>query len=245
MEQNSERSIVRTLLIDADDTLWENNIFYLRCLAQFREHMEVLGCSPDDAEEMLQRTELETIPEYGYGPQGYITALGLACERLLGEAGRERDETAVEAARRIGEAIVDPPMVLIADVEQTLRTLRPTSRLVLVTKGDEETQGAKIERSGLGPLFDAQFILPEKDPKAYREVVAELGSSPQETWMVGNSPKSDINPACKAGLGAIFIPHNHTWVAEVEEIDCPEGVVTLHCFSDLPAFFGIQEAPGA
>ena len=32
------------------------------------------------------------------------------------------------------------------------------------------------------------------------------------TWMIGNSPKSDINPALACGLHAVFIHHPHTWV---------------------------------
>ena len=41
---------------------------------------------------------------------------------------------------------------------------------------------------------------------------------PERTWMIGNSPKSDINPALEAGLRAVFVPHAHTWVLEKQEI---------------------------
>ena len=33
-----------------------------------------------------------------------------------------------------------------------------------------------------------------------------------DTWMIGNSPKSDINPALEAGLNAVLVPHENTWV---------------------------------
>ena len=33
----------------------------------------------------------------------------------------------------------------------------------------------------------------------------ELGADPDRTWMIGNSPKSDINPALEAGLGAVLV----------------------------------------
>jgi putative hydrolase of the HAD superfamily len=38
--------------------------------------------------------------------------------------------------------------------------------------------------------------------------------------MIGNSPRSDINPAIAAGLNAVFVPHDNTWVLEHEEL-CP------------------------
>jgi putative hydrolase of the HAD superfamily len=36
--------------------------------------------------------------------------------------------------------------------------------------------------------------------------------------MIGNSPKSDINPALEAGLHAVFVPHGNTWILEHEEL---------------------------
>jgi putative hydrolase of the HAD superfamily len=36
--------------------------------------------------------------------------------------------------------------------------------------------------------------------------------------MIGNSPKSDINPALEAGLHAVFVPHHNTWMLERDEL---------------------------
>ena len=60
------------------------------------------------------------------------------------------------------------------------------------------------------------------------------------TWMIGNSPKSDINPALAAGLNAVFIPHDFTWVLEHEHVDAPahgERLLELSTFADLLNFF--------
>jgi putative hydrolase of the HAD superfamily len=234
------RQIERTLLIDADDTLWENNIFYLRCGDRFREYLAALGVAPEVAQAMLDRCEREVIPTYGYGPQGFITALGLACERLLQQRGEGVDPQHVAQARSFGEPILAAPMLVLPDVEETLRALLPSSLLVLVTKGDETVQRDKIARSGLGPLFDERLIVAEKDAATYRAIAAQLGLRPRETWMVGNSPKSDINPVIEAGLGAIYIPHDRTWTAEIQQIIHPELVITLRRFADLLGYFGIE-----
>ncbi len=46
--------------------------------------------------------------------------------------------------------------------------------------------------------------------------------------MIGNSPKSDINPALAAGLNAVFIPHDFTWVLEHEVVaSAPPGRTLL------------------
>ena len=51
---------------------------------------------------------------------------------------------------------------------------------------------------------------------------AKYGLSNDTTWMIGNSPKSDINPALAAGLNAVFVPHGDTWILEHEEIAVPD-----------------------
>lgn len=235
------RRVERALLIDADDTLWENNVYYLRCQARFQEYMASLGCDREAAAAMLDRVERETIPTMGYGPDGYIAALGVACERLLSDGrGASVPPEVIEGARVLGELVRNMPMVVIPDVEATLAALRQSSELVLVTKGDSVVQRAKLDRSGLARYFDGVYVVAEKDAAVYRRIAAERGLHPRHTWMVGNSPKSDINPAIEAGLGAILVPHDHTWTAEVQEIERPDLVLTLERFADLLPFFGVE-----
>lgn len=239
--EDDGRRVERALLIDADDTLWENNVYYLRCLARFQDYMESLGCDREAAAAMLDLTERETIPTMGYGPEGYVAALGLACERLLSNGrGLPVPPAVIEGARALGELVLRMPMVVIPDVETALAALRPSSELVLVTKGDQQVQRDKLERSGLAPYFDAVYVVAEKDAAVYRRIAAERGLHPRHTWMVGNSPKSDINPAIEAGLGAILVPHDHTWTAEIQEIERPDLVATLARFADLVPFFGVE-----
>ena len=86
--------------------------------------------------------------------------------------------------------------------------------LTLFTKGHAEEQQAKIERSGLRAYFDHCEVVKEKNSAAYRALAQERGFDSNRTWMIGNSPKSDINPALQAGLRAVFIPHERTWTLE-------------------------------
>jgi putative hydrolase of the HAD superfamily len=58
----------------------------------------------------------------------------------------------------------------------------------------------------------------EKDTGSYQRLVRERGLDAERTWMIGNSPKSDINPALAAGLNAVFIPHPHTWSLEHDDV---------------------------
>ena len=57
--------------------------------------------------------------------------------------------------------------------------------------------------------------------------------------MIGNSPRSDINPARAAGLRTVFIPYHTTWQHEIEEISSTgENTVVIQSFAQLQELFG-------
>ena len=103
------------------------------------------------------------------------------------------------------------------------------------SRGDE---AIGIDRSGLAGHFTHTAIVKEKDPEAYACLVRERNLKTERTWMVGNSPKSDINPALAAGLNAVYVPHPRTWGLEKEEIQAANGrLLILESFSDLGRHF--------
>jgi putative hydrolase of the HAD superfamily len=104
-------------------------------------------------------------------------------------------------------------------VPETLQYLSERHRLVLVTKGAMVEQSGKIERSRLKEYFAAVEIVAEKDPAAYTRIIEKYKLDRTVTWMVGNSPRSDINPALAVGLNAVFVPHGNTWILEHEELN--------------------------
>jgi putative hydrolase of the HAD superfamily len=127
---------------------------------------------------------------------------------------------------------------LLPGVEMTVTELFTRHRLLLFTKGQHDEQQRKLDRSGLAPFFSRVAIAKEKDTPAYRRLVADEGLEPASTFMIGNSPRSDINPALKAGLGAVYIPHPHTWELEHEEVDFTcERVIALTGFPRLLELF--------
>ncbi len=99
-----------------------------------------------------------------------------------------------------------PPKILDG-VPETLAYLTERHRLILFTKGEPAEQAAKVERSGLQGFFEFIEIVAEKDPETYGGLVHKHKIVKSHGWMIGNSPRSDINPAMKIGLNAVFIPH--------------------------------------
>jgi putative hydrolase of the HAD superfamily len=109
-----------------------------------------------------------------------------------------------------------------------------------MTKGDQAEQASKLARSGLAAHFSAVEIVTEKDPPTYSEVIHRHELAPHTSWMIGNSIKSDINPALAAGLHAVFLFHKDTWVLEHADLaSAPQGqqLIELDAFSKLTTIF--------
>ncbi len=225
------------LVFDADDTLWDSNIHFLEAQAAFVEALREIGV--DDHAHIhgtIRRHELTIINEVGYGRAPYVTALRRTADDLAPPPHRGTIHGRVE---KIGERLLNRHCELLPGVEPTLTELARRHRLLLFTKGQPGEQMRKLERSGLRPLFSRIGVPIEKDPTAYRLLMAQAQLDPAHTVMIGNSPRSDINPALKAGFrAAVFIPHPHTWELEDEAIDHRDDrVTTLTTFHRLLHMF--------
>jgi len=227
----------QTLLIDADDTLWENNIYFERAITAFISYLDHRVHTPEEVRGHLNRVEHATILARGYGLHSFRHSL-ITCFEQLTDAPITPEKR--HRIANFAQSIADHEIELLPNVAPTLADLATRHRLILVTKGNTEEQTDKLHRSGLAGHFTAVEVLPEKHDEAYRTLSAHHGCEACTTWMIGNSPRSDINPALGAGLNAIFIPHDFTWVLEHEVIHQPptgQQLLELATFADLTRHF--------
>ncbi len=234
---NDPRKIRQNLLIDADDTLWENNIYFERAIANFISYLEHKEMTPEEVRQVINRVEHDNIKQHGYGIASFSKALVKAFEELSVEPITPAIHETVQG---FAKAIAEHPIEFIEDVEATLKYLTARHRLILVTKGNYDEQYGKLTRSGLAKYFEAIEIVAEKDPHTYGYIAEKYPLERRYTWMIGNSPKSDINPALAAGMNAVFIPHANTW--QLEHCDLatakpPQVLMTLNRFADLQEKF--------
>ena len=237
MPHPSRPNGAQTLLIDADDTLWENNIYFERAIANFISFLNHQEYSAEQVREVLNQVERECILSHGYGLHSFAHALAQTFERLAVEP---LTPALHETISGITAAIAEQPIEVCSGVPETLSYLAARHQLILMTKGAIAEQSGKVERSGLKQYFSAVEIVAEKDLAAYQALAAKRGLAGLSTWMIGNSPKSDINPALAAGLNAVFIPHGNTWILEHEEVAParpPNRLLILEGFAQLRNHF--------
>ena len=223
------------LIFDADDTLWENNIYFEAAFDSFCEYLDHSSLSPCEIRAVLDEIEMANAKIHGYGSRNFGRNLAQCYARL---AEREIAKEDLELVKEFAHAILAKPIELLEGVTETIAALASRHELTIFTKGDPEEQRLKIERSGLAPHFAHAAIVKEKNEAAYRRLAEERGFRPERTWMIGNSPKSDINPALAAGLSAVYVPHPRTWTLEQEDVPHEHPrLLRVARFGDLRKYF--------
>jgi putative hydrolase of the HAD superfamily len=226
--------MIRLIGMDADDTLWDNEIIYVRAKRQF---VGLLGqrIDPREGEEHLSRVETANVPRFGYGIRSFTLSMVQAAAELL-----EGDLTSrhVNEILEIADSMLSTPVHLLPGARDVLEALASSHRLVLITKGDSFEQDRKIRHSGVRGFFGRVEVVIDKSLATYRSLLSEEAVAPEEFLMAGNSLRSDILPVLEIGAYAVYVPYEGTWEHEQAASE-PIGARRYHRISslrDLPSF---------
>jgi putative hydrolase of the HAD superfamily len=223
------------LVFDADDTLWQNNMHFNRVVDDFLAWMAFPTLDEGAVRAIMRDIETANVHAHGYGSTVFLRTLHDLFEHLH---ERPLSEPEVDEVRALAVAVVEHQVELIPYVHDTLTELARRHPLALLTKGTVDEQQRKIDASGLAGLFASIHIVADKTPDTYLGLARELALDPARTWMIGNSPKSDILAARRAGWNAVFIPNEHTWVHEDESLDPDDAaILRLTRFAELTRHF--------
>ena len=227
----------QTLLIDADDTLWENNIYFERAIAAFISYLDHKEYTREQVRAKLNEVERENVRRHGYGLTSFRRALVTCFERLTtGPMTPEKHERIMSFA----QSIADQEIELLEGVAETLPVLASRHKLILMTKGNEEEQADKLARSGVAQHFSGVEVPREKDPDAYREVCAKYSAAAahdvddRQQPAVGYQSGAGVRAAC-----GVHPPSAHLGL-EHEALDpAPEGQRLLEVarFGELGRWF--------
>ncbi len=222
---------VEAVLLDIDDTLWENNIFFLTSIEWLCRQGRLYGHCDDATLSILNHWEGINIPRMGFGYDSYGASYLMTIRCLAARIG---DRHYVGGMYKQGQNWIkflkQHPIVWRPGVLGLLPELTEKFKTIIVTKGHVGDQMGKVHRSGLRSIFHGAEAVPQKSVACYEGVLSKYNLDPKKTVMVGNSPKSDINQAKKAGLRTVYIPHPQTWYREMEPISV-EGPETIELSS--------------
>ena len=230
---------IDVIAFDADDTLWHSETLYADAQTRFRELLVAYGGDHEVLDELYQ-TEMANLPCFGYGIKSFALSMIETAIRVSGgEIPAGKIQVIIDVAKEMKQA----PVSLLDHVEQVIRVLSGTHRLMLITKGDLLDQERKVAYSGLAPYFESVEVVTEKTADVYRTLLAKHRIAPERFVMIGNSLRSDVLPVVSLGAHAVYIPYHITWAHETVPMHSEEGegYVELEHIGLLPELVGRLE----
>ncbi len=199
------------IAFDANDTLWHNETLYSLTQAKFAQLLTPYRAHAD-IDQALLRTETRNLQYFGYGIKGFTLSMIETAIELTDGSIQGRDiQQIIEFARAMSTA----PVELLEHVEETVKELSNSHRLMIITKGDLFDQESKVAESGLADYFSQVEVLNDKTTQSYQACLDKHRIAPQNFLMVGNSLKSDVQPVLALGGLAVYIPYKTTWAHEL------------------------------
>ncbi len=236
-----------TLIIDADDTLWENNRYFEEGKARYLALLEGRGHDRSLVSTLLEEVGKAHVARWGYGARCFGRTLREVYGILRSQESEVRSQESEhqDLIKEIEEGVFYHPVVPFPGVQETLEELAARYQLFLLTKGDWEEQSRKVRVSGLREYFDQLCVVPEKNAPTYSRLLLECGFRRDQTWVIGDSIRSDIRPAVDNGLRAVYIPNCRPWSHEVDTLPFSHMVHQVDSFRDVPSVLPHQGGGGA
>jgi putative hydrolase of the HAD superfamily len=221
------------IAFDADDTLWNSEVYYRDSQAALNEILSPWAPA-ETVEAVTYEIETHNIPLYGYGIKSFTLSMLESAVKL---SNGQIDGHHVTEILTLGRSMLEAEIELRPHVVETLEKLVENFRLMVITKGDLLDQTDKVERSGLAAFFSMVEVVNEKTTDSYSEILDRYRLSPRSFLMVGNSLQSDVVPVLELGGTAVHVPADTTWAYEkVENFDSSrQGFFELEHLGQLPA----------
>lgn len=219
-------------MLDGDDTLWQTEQLYDKARAVAKRAISRAGL-PGERWEMIQRhRDVENVKRFGVSRRRFPTSCIEAYKMVALESNRKASRFLSERIWRAASSVFDWQAPLVPGTHRVLRHISTAYDLVLFTKGDRAVQQSRIDDSGLRAYFSQIYIRAEKDTRQFRSILGQLKVAPGLSWSIGNSVRSDVNPAIAAGMNAIWVPA-HVWEYEREKERLRSGAITTQKLTDV------------
>ncbi len=200
------------VIFDGDDTLWRTQELYDAAKAQFAALLKASGFACDDPIAKLDAIDARAAERRGFTVERFTDSMLQTYRWLSFSENRHADQTTETHIRKLADPLL-ANYELYEDAIPVLERLAEEHVLVLATKGEAELQKRKIASLGIERWFEFVRILHRKTELEYKQILDDAGYVAANAWSVGNSIKSDINPALRIGMGAVWIARS-TWLYE-------------------------------
>lgn len=210
---------VKLIIFDLDDTLVDTSDLYWKVREAFIQYVLNAKYTRQQLEDIFEEIDTRNTKKFGYIPQRYEYTMVDMCVELKLDINEEQKLFIQNNARRI----LNEVPVLIPGALELLDWAKGKFKMALMTRGIDEIQNRKIQKYNLSQYFgEAIEIVDSKDETKFIKLIERFGVMNEQTVVIGDSIKAEINPALNIGAKAIhykYAHHTYKWLQE--HVDSP------------------------
>lgn len=186
---------------------------YTEAKETFFRLMERQGFARIKVERFFNNRDRRNVKTLGFSKRRFGLSMHQTYRHFSYEINRPLRRSVTIEIDAIRDRVFKKQPQLVPFASTILQSLARTNRLILLTKGTQKAQLHRVSTSGLGHFFEKILVVKQKNRNTFKSIVHTLNVSPSNAWSIGDSIRSDINPALQSGLNAIWIPQV-TWEYE-------------------------------
>ncbi len=242
------RSDIALVLVDFDDTLVDTAPRFLGARRTLFERLVALGF--DDAHCRVvhhERVDPALMKQYGFGPSRLEHSFRETYRAVCADAGMAPRADVAAELEALGRAVAGTPPLLDGALDALAELAAALPTVLYTQSGDPEYQLGCVAEAGVLDILGAERvrICARKSADAFRAALDHFGvADPALAWMVGNSMRSDINPALMAGANAILVDVPEPWEFDVVEPVSPDFVRVASFPDAVHYLLGTDGRPG-
>jgi putative hydrolase of the HAD superfamily len=204
------------IIFDLDDTLVDTSDIYWRARSTFVEKLTEYGLEAEKIIEEFEKIDSINIKTLGFAPNRYEKSMLDTYQHFVsqGELSLSSADEIISCINFCSRIIEEAIPELIEGAKYLLDWASRYFKLALLTRGEDYLQKKKLCRTGLYRYFDLDFIrvVSKKDANTFKQFLDCVGYHPDNTWIVGDSIKSDINPGIEIGaICVLYIYRHHSY----------------------------------
>lgn len=206
------------LIFDLDDTLLDTSDLYWRARSIFVKKLSKEGFEKAVIVDEFEKIDTKNIQKIGFSPYRYGKSMSETYVFLCSQFNRNiQKETLTFLSDVAGQVVVNTVPNVIKGAIELLEWTHRKFYLVVLTRGEEKVQYKKLQESKLIKYFREIYIVPYKNVQVFQSTLTKIGFEPDQTWVIGDSIKSDINPGILVGAKCIlynYKHHSYSWIQE-------------------------------
>ncbi|KWX86472.1 HAD family hydrolase [Paenibacillus riograndensis] len=234
--------LTQQVIFDLDDTLVHCNKYFDLILGQYFELMsewfgEYGGTTAEFRSKQVE-IDVQTVSTSGLASDNFPKSLIATYRYFCIKYNRPADPYQEQQLMKLGMSVYDQEVEAYPGMVETLDTLKQDGHaLYLYTGGDDTIQQRKIEQMKLDVYFDDRiYIRQHKNVEALENRLNTHSFDRKNTWMIGNSLRTDVLPALTAGINSINLKQQNEWLYNLIELqrEMQQSVQTITSISEVP-----------